>query len=615
MLGAAGTKLDLSKLTDEEAKHVWDVIQRDFDLRKKEEDRLGELKSKIQKEDTKIELLGTQSSLTDSYCIRCLQPFKFLVNAKRQCLDCRFHVCRSCSHYSRKEHGWVCDPCHMARVLRIGTLEWYHENVRARFKRFGSAKVMRSLFKRLSGEHSCSQSDLGDGYEEHGLEASDSQQFKDMKKIKRRLTVDPFDFILCCERSNASRRHKDQVRGGQSSLRPAWLWFSTRSRSSKEARTRTWFHTTMTWCLWRTTLSRLALCPGSSTPPVAVGTLEVRGGAAASCLTWTTLKERRILVSGIRCIIPTQNPAATLLKRAWTRRRRSLNPAAAGGCTRALMGSRVLLCISFQKISDLNRRMFAVETFLNRLEQKVVPPNFGSLTPQSISPPPPAPPQWEEVENEEQLLRQKLHELTDNISDQSSDEDGFSRPDPSQEVPTRRSPQMKPKPSRIPTRPTSSASTRSSREEEELSGSQKTDLSIESLERKERPLQEASMGSFRGSTALLVELEDQVAQAAADVQNAQSQVSYIENRIAALKAASIPSEKRQKSAIPIQARRLSHNFPTNSFVRSSVYRGSLTQRNPVAKPKPQPPCAFYFCSRMTERKIHADALEAERHRN
>lgn len=34
-------KLDLSKLTDEEAKHVWAVVQRDFDLRKKEEDRLG----------------------------------------------------------------------------------------------------------------------------------------------------------------------------------------------------------------------------------------------------------------------------------------------------------------------------------------------------------------------------------------------------------------------------------------------------------------------------------------------------------------------------------------------------------------------------------------------
>lgn len=38
------------------------------------------------------------------------------------------------------------------RVLKIGTLGWYHDNVRNRFKRFGSAKVMRSLYKRLNGE-------------------------------------------------------------------------------------------------------------------------------------------------------------------------------------------------------------------------------------------------------------------------------------------------------------------------------------------------------------------------------------------------------------------------------------------------------------------------------
>lgn len=37
----AGKNLDLSKLTDDEAQHVWAVVQRDFDLRKKEEDRLG----------------------------------------------------------------------------------------------------------------------------------------------------------------------------------------------------------------------------------------------------------------------------------------------------------------------------------------------------------------------------------------------------------------------------------------------------------------------------------------------------------------------------------------------------------------------------------------------
>uniref|UniRef100_A0A671MGC3 RabBD domain-containing protein n=1 Tax=Sinocyclocheilus anshuiensis TaxID=1608454 RepID=A0A671MGC3_9TELE len=113
-----GKSLDLSRLTDDEAKHVWQVIQRDFHLRKKEENRLGELKTKIMKEDTKRELLEYQPKLSDSLCIRCLQPFKLLVNSKRQCLDCKLFVCKSCSHFNKKDGGWVCDPCHMARLQK-----------------------------------------------------------------------------------------------------------------------------------------------------------------------------------------------------------------------------------------------------------------------------------------------------------------------------------------------------------------------------------------------------------------------------------------------------------------------------------------------------------------
>lgn len=35
------------------------------------------------------------------------------------------------------------------RVVKIGSLEWYYEHVRSRFKRFGSAKVLQSLYGRL----------------------------------------------------------------------------------------------------------------------------------------------------------------------------------------------------------------------------------------------------------------------------------------------------------------------------------------------------------------------------------------------------------------------------------------------------------------------------------
>ncbi|XP_031734434.1 melanophilin a [Anarrhichthys ocellatus] len=195
-------KLDLSRLSDEEAKHVWEVIQRDFNLRKKEEERLGDLKTQIQKEDTKRELLGSQSQLSESHCIRCLQPFKFLVNSKRQCLDCHMYTCKSCSRYNKKEHGWVCDNCRMTRVLKIGTVGWYHDNVRNRFKRFGSAKVMRSLYKRLNGDGGRDddtqsmpdvRSNVYNGMEDDHGEA-EVQHYKVMRKSKRLLSVHPLDF-------------------------------------------------------------------------------------------------------------------------------------------------------------------------------------------------------------------------------------------------------------------------------------------------------------------------------------------------------------------------------------------------------------------------------------
>lgn len=40
----------------------------------------------------------------------------------------------------------------LCRVVKIGSLEWYYGHVRARFKRFGSAKVIRSLCGRLQGK-------------------------------------------------------------------------------------------------------------------------------------------------------------------------------------------------------------------------------------------------------------------------------------------------------------------------------------------------------------------------------------------------------------------------------------------------------------------------------
>ncbi|XP_070588432.1 melanophilin isoform X6 [Erythrolamprus reginae] len=230
-----GKKLDLSRLTDEEAKHVWEVVQRDFDLRKKEEERLEDLKCKIEKESTKRELLSGQSHLNEALCIHCLQPFKFLLNSKRQCLDCHLYICKSCSQYNKKEQGWMCDPCRLVRIVETGSLEWYYEHVRTRFKHFGSAKVMRSLYGRMSHGQKTNSTLLGlrdrvyslpdftsdyhlyrtkeseEGETSDDVDGAESESYARMRKKKRLLSVHSFDFETDSEYSSQSRRQSMQL--------------------------------------------------------------------------------------------------------------------------------------------------------------------------------------------------------------------------------------------------------------------------------------------------------------------------------------------------------------------------------------------------------------------
>uniref|UniRef100_A0ABM5GPQ4 Rab effector MyRIP isoform X2 n=1 Tax=Pogona vitticeps TaxID=103695 RepID=A0ABM5GPQ4_9SAUR len=143
-----GRKLDLSGLTDDEAEHVLQVVQRDFTLRKKEEDRLSEMKQKLDEEGDKCSILSKQHSFNERCCIRCCCPFTFLINTKRQCQDCKYNICKNCSSYQRKEKAWICNVCQQARLLRAQSLEWYYNNVKSRFKRFGSAKVLKNLYRK-----------------------------------------------------------------------------------------------------------------------------------------------------------------------------------------------------------------------------------------------------------------------------------------------------------------------------------------------------------------------------------------------------------------------------------------------------------------------------------
>uniref|UniRef100_A0A3Q2YKE3 RabBD domain-containing protein n=1 Tax=Hippocampus comes TaxID=109280 RepID=A0A3Q2YKE3_HIPCM len=137
-----GRKLDLSGLSDNEAEHVLQVVQRDMRLRKKEEERL--------REDYETILSEMQSRSQSDLLLLCSY---FLLNPKRQCRDCLYNVCKACRLYSKPDKAWLC--CALSfRLLKQQSLDWFYTHVKGRFKRFGSAKVLKTIYRRHLAERS-----------------------------------------------------------------------------------------------------------------------------------------------------------------------------------------------------------------------------------------------------------------------------------------------------------------------------------------------------------------------------------------------------------------------------------------------------------------------------
>nr|XP_020724537.1 melanophilin isoform X4 [Odocoileus virginianus texanus] len=549
-----GKTLDLSKLTDEEAKHVWEVVQRDFDLRRKEEERLEGLKGKIKKENSKRELLSDTAHLSNTHCARCLQPYRLLETPKRQCLNCHLFTCGGCSHPHPEEQGWLCDPCHLARVVKVGSLEWYYGHVRARFKRFGSAQVARSLCGRLQGAGGPEQMPGDSSGEEEqtdedgeGDTAAQAQPLGSQKK--RLLPVHSWDFEADSDDSDPScgpPPSLSSVSGATDSLQALTDDPCTEETTSQEARVLDQADARAPGCHSHAEEQRVSLFPAGpdelSEPCLPEESCTAGPGVAAT-------PGPNILRSG-------QLPSQYL----------------------ADVDTSDEESIWAQRVAFHHPRQTGWTTSENQ--------HPGGDEPT-------------DADVEEAALKRKLEELTSHVSDQGAssaeEEDtdsgaGMGRSKPAEghcgatwEVCT-------------------AAGQTPSREKDPLSPGDP-----------EQP--------SRTTEAELVDLEGQVAATACEVRRTESQVSNIESRIAALRAAGLtvqPSGKPQrKSNLPIFLPRLvrkssqslmdpnagplneaeveavpclvkrklsnyskSQDKDVDSFSRKSVYRGSLTQRNP-----------------------------------
>ncbi|XP_073489738.1 melanophilin isoform X2 [Aquarana catesbeiana] len=593
-----GRKLDLSKLSDEEAKHVWEVVQRDISLRKKEEERLEDLKFKVEKESTKRELLSNESHLNNTHCIHCLQPFQFLINSKRQCKDCQLFVCKNCSRYNKKEQGWVCDTCRAGRMVKIGSHEWYYDHVRSRFKRFGSAKVMRSLYLRQQSDPKggsglqdrvYSLPDINREYlrqaragmfaddDEDMVDNAEAQRYSMMRKTKRLLSVHPYDFENDSEYSAQSRRQSVQL--SPSLDQDVFQSFSEFTSSGKDVARK---ESLIAEAELASVFHQLLQDQGQTMAnPEQEFSTEVR---------LTVNSRRRSLENIRRSSSPSLVPKGSQYSGDMdtSDEERGAAPKVPPR-RRSRASSQENVHHSGTQMSDLNKRMSAIERMLNRLEERMSVHSDESTSHGVHT----------DADLEEETLKRKIGELASKICDKggSSDEE--------------KAPKFKP-------------ALKSSTE----IANQKVYIAADKAYGLEKSLQELEERALQSGTtdSELSELEVSVASAMAQVQQTESEVSDIESRIAALSAAGLtvsPSDKAKRKSSPRAVvpalsrstepfvssppeqpnltstpsevkimsmqqalqKKFGIDMEDGSIDRNSIYRGSLTQRNPNGKNK------------------------------
>ncbi|XP_076087561.1 uncharacterized protein LOC143057986 isoform X3 [Mytilus galloprovincialis] len=161
-----GRQVNMGQMNEEEFEKILQVLQKDFELRQKEQDRLSKIQEDIEEENQKATVLSQKTKLNENVCIRCCRSFGIIFNRKQTCQVCKLYICKSCCLYDRENKGYICHTCAEARELKMKSCEWFYDNVSKKFKRFGSAKVVRTLYKQKRKDsarryHTDNESDSG----------------------------------------------------------------------------------------------------------------------------------------------------------------------------------------------------------------------------------------------------------------------------------------------------------------------------------------------------------------------------------------------------------------------------------------------------------------------
>ncbi|XP_054277206.1 uncharacterized protein LOC128996119 isoform X1 [Macrosteles quadrilineatus] len=121
----------MAALTDDECQKIAEVLERDAEVRMREERRISLLRAVLTDSTA-----PTAASTASKICARCGRRLSVLTlgyGRRLQCAHCRLPVCRHCCTKTTTRR-WLCVSCRKLRDVRLQSGEWFYQQLRQRFR-------------------------------------------------------------------------------------------------------------------------------------------------------------------------------------------------------------------------------------------------------------------------------------------------------------------------------------------------------------------------------------------------------------------------------------------------------------------------------------------------
>uniref|UniRef100_A0A8C6TJD9 Synaptotagmin-like protein 4 n=1 Tax=Neogobius melanostomus TaxID=47308 RepID=A0A8C6TJD9_9GOBI len=138
--------LNLGFLSDSERELILEVLRRDEELRRAEDQRIRKMKTDL----LDIKRKGAKRAsgkYSQRVCGRCLEPLSRLTGFSSQCSMCHHYICSNCRTPALPKGSWLCSVCIIESDLKKRTGDWFYDQRVNRFSANPGHDLVRSSIK------------------------------------------------------------------------------------------------------------------------------------------------------------------------------------------------------------------------------------------------------------------------------------------------------------------------------------------------------------------------------------------------------------------------------------------------------------------------------------